>query len=467
MMTEVMNQAMDKFSTLGAQFGINAQEILSQVQNNPEMLSMFGTGPLFEYQPSQQKSSTSASASASSSAGEEIHYRVSCNGCGANPITGIRYKCNECHDYDLCETCEGNQVSTQSHSVNHSMLKMRKSQFGNPNEQFAKAQVVHQGITCDSCGVGPIVGTRYNCKECHDFDLCESCESAGVEPLNHRNTHLMLRMNQPAQRRGWGGHHRGGWGGHGRCGGSSAHPFASFMQQQQDTGNFAQEMFSQWCQKRKQSNGNSCGGNGNANNNANRTGHSARFVEDVTIEDGMELEPGTAFTKIWRMHNARNEPWPQNTRLVFASGDETLMSCALSEVVVDSAQPKSDIDIAMDFVAPSVPGRYRATYRLVAPDGSRFGHRIWVDIKVNESKFEDHEHDQVVEEINEQFVVLDHTDQQAPIQDQVEDFEFAEQLQHLIEMGFADVELNKTLLLEHNGALDQVLPSLLTQSFSF
>lgn len=34
------------------------------------------------------------------------HKRVICDGCQMNPIMGVRYKCAECEDYDLCERCE-------------------------------------------------------------------------------------------------------------------------------------------------------------------------------------------------------------------------------------------------------------------------------------------------------------------------------------------------------------------------
>ena len=34
------------------------------------------------------------------------HPRVICDGCGANPITGVRYKCSVRDDFDLCGACE-------------------------------------------------------------------------------------------------------------------------------------------------------------------------------------------------------------------------------------------------------------------------------------------------------------------------------------------------------------------------
>jgi len=34
----------------------------------------------------------------------------------------------------------------------------------------------HMYVTCDGCGVSPIVGNRYKCAVCEDFDYCENCE---------------------------------------------------------------------------------------------------------------------------------------------------------------------------------------------------------------------------------------------------------------------------------------------------
>jgi len=36
------------------------------------------------------------------------HKEVACDGCGATPIIGVRYKCSVCDDFDYCEECEHN-----------------------------------------------------------------------------------------------------------------------------------------------------------------------------------------------------------------------------------------------------------------------------------------------------------------------------------------------------------------------
>jgi len=37
--------------------------------------------------------------------GKPIHNNVCCDVCNKAPIEGIRYKCNNCPDFDLCEEC--------------------------------------------------------------------------------------------------------------------------------------------------------------------------------------------------------------------------------------------------------------------------------------------------------------------------------------------------------------------------
>ena len=42
-------------------------------------------------------------------------------------------------------------------------------------EQKATFFGEHRGITCDGCGVVPIVGFRYRCQKCPNHDTCEVC----------------------------------------------------------------------------------------------------------------------------------------------------------------------------------------------------------------------------------------------------------------------------------------------------
>jgi len=55
-----------------------------------------------------------------------------------------------------------------------------------------EASQIHLGVTCDACEKTPIVGHRYKCVVCDDFDLCGSCEAAGRHP-----GHNMMRISNP------------------------------------------------------------------------------------------------------------------------------------------------------------------------------------------------------------------------------------------------------------------------------
>ncbi|KDQ12838.1 hypothetical protein BOTBODRAFT_188858 [Botryobasidium botryosum FD-172 SS1] len=64
---------------------------------------------------------------------------------------------------------------------------------------------------CDSCGMDPIVGHRWTCANCKNFDYCNSCETHGPkakldEDTFHKETHSMVYIRDPisigaAQRR--------------------------------------------------------------------------------------------------------------------------------------------------------------------------------------------------------------------------------------------------------------------------
>lgn len=65
--------------------------------------------------------------------------------------------------------------------------------FAVASEQARKEGTKHNGISCNNCGQMPIKGVRYKCANCHDFDLCGSCES--LEP--HNNLHVFIKIKIP------------------------------------------------------------------------------------------------------------------------------------------------------------------------------------------------------------------------------------------------------------------------------
>ncbi|MCS7179252.1 MAG: NBR1-Ig-like domain-containing protein [Anaerolineae bacterium] len=105
----------------------------------------------------------------------------------------------------------------------------------------------------------------------------------------------------------------------------------------------------------------------------------ARWVADVTVPDNTVFAPGTPFVKTWRVRNSGTCTWALGTRLVFVSGAPMGGPPAVD---VPALAPGAQTDVSVSLVAPATPGTYRANYQLQAPDGTRFGAIIWVQIVV-------------------------------------------------------------------------------------
>lgn len=62
---------------------------------------------------------------------------------------------------------------------------------------FSKDPTHHIGVTCDQCDTYPIIGTRYKCCVCDNFDLCETCEATSSHPIDHYFMKMRVRNSSP------------------------------------------------------------------------------------------------------------------------------------------------------------------------------------------------------------------------------------------------------------------------------
>ena len=53
--------------------------------------------------------------------------------------------------------------------------------------------IIHDRCECDGCGMFPILGPRYKCSVCKNFDFCSKCE----EFSDHE--HAFLKINDPLE----------------------------------------------------------------------------------------------------------------------------------------------------------------------------------------------------------------------------------------------------------------------------
>ncbi|NUQ05481.1 MAG: hypothetical protein HUU31_16450 [Anaerolineae bacterium] len=105
----------------------------------------------------------------------------------------------------------------------------------------------------------------------------------------------------------------------------------------------------------------------------------SRFVSHVTIPDGALVSSSEVRIKTWRMQNTGTSSWGSGYQLVFRDGDQL---GAPSAVNVSSTAPGQNADISVNITAPSVDGTYTGYWQLRNPQGTYFGPRIWVTIRV-------------------------------------------------------------------------------------
>ena len=116
---------------------------------------------------------------------EPIHFGFMCDGCKKNPIRGRRYKCKECKDFDFCESCY--QENKEKHGHEFMTIEKPKNtrRMGHKNTKYCQRGIVHRDVRCEHCGLDPLVGWRYMCTICEDYNLCENCEEGHAVKHGH------------------------------------------------------------------------------------------------------------------------------------------------------------------------------------------------------------------------------------------------------------------------------------------
>lgn len=311
---------------------------------------------------------------------------------------------------------------------------------GNEGKAVREDKIIHSNVRCDECNMNPLIGVRYKCSVRDNYDLCEKCESASPQPypmikiyspdqaplailiavkdddrgrpgrhhppFGHVRPHHMFGGRGPCPRGppfGFGfdkpnqnGYNASAcppnrWGKWARCAAKSfvdtvdaATPVASSLESSQgdmkadETADIEQKIIEEAIRMSVEE---SAGVVEPQPVNVSERPR-ARFVRDITYPDGTHVQPGTRFTKVWRMRNDGSLDWPVGCALVSAGGDD--LAAVDARVNVPSVSPGQEDDIAIELLAPDRTGRHVAYFRLQTADGVNFGHRLWADIRVVE-----------------------------------------------------------------------------------
>lgn len=123
-----------------------------------------------------------------------------CNGCLKELDETKMVTCSDCEDYDLCITCL--LKDTHGHHPAHTFSLLHDRQFCLKNMVLSRCKPGrhHQhAAICDGCDKS-IVGVRYKCLTCPDWDYCSICHmNASNRHPGHRFAPLYESIAEPLQ----------------------------------------------------------------------------------------------------------------------------------------------------------------------------------------------------------------------------------------------------------------------------
>jgi len=107
---------------------------------------------------------------------------------------------------------------------------------------------------------------------------------------------------------------------------------------------------------------------------------SLTYVADVTVPDNTVMSPGQDFIKTWRVSNTGACPWGAGYVLVYAGYSDQMSGqfIAMTEVI----QPGEEVEVSVQFKAPSQAGEYLSAWTMQNPQGVTFPQVIFVKIIV-------------------------------------------------------------------------------------
>lgn len=112
------------------------------------------------------------------------------------------------------------------------------------------------------------------------------------------------------------------------------------------------------------------------------------FVQHLNYNDQnmtapQTMQPGTPFTKAWRVENSGTCTWDSSYRLVFGSGNDPAARMGGEPVSIQGrVAPGETYDLQVALVAPLKPGTYQAFWQMESGEKQAFGERLPVGIQV-------------------------------------------------------------------------------------
>jgi hypothetical protein len=106
----------------------------------------------------------------------------------------------------------------------------------------------------------------------------------------------------------------------------------------------------------------------------------AVYVSDMNVPDGTQMAPGQDFLKTWKVRNTGTCTWGVGYSIIYGDYDNKMNG---QPVALESAVlPGSEIEVSVQFTAPSQAGEYLSAWRMANAAGAPFGEFFYVKIVV-------------------------------------------------------------------------------------
>ena len=103
-------------------------------------------------------------------------------------------KLNEPMDklFNQFENIEANYYNSQ---ILSEISKSRMKNYQQQSSIMNSSLMIHNGIKCEKCQTLPLMGHRYKCPKCLNYNLCEECEQLNSEIEFHPHKNFILIRN--------------------------------------------------------------------------------------------------------------------------------------------------------------------------------------------------------------------------------------------------------------------------------
>jgi Ig-like domain from next to BRCA1 gene len=106
---------------------------------------------------------------------------------------------------------------------------------------------------------------------------------------------------------------------------------------------------------------------------------SLTFLEDITIPDGSQVNPGAILDKRWLIKNSGSCNWDESYRVKLVSGPD--MGVPIEQALYP-ARSGSEVSMRIVLSAPQDPGYYQSAWQAFNPNDDPFGDPFYVEILV-------------------------------------------------------------------------------------